>query len=52
MKVNKLERMIYDAIVDAVISYEIEEGDIENMELQANLLIKDGEWDIMVDVYD
>lgn len=52
MKVNKLERMIYDAIEDAVESYEMEEGNIENMEMQANLLIKNGDWDLMVSVYD
>lgn len=52
MKVNKLERMIYDTIEEAVASYEIEEGNIKNMEMQANLLIKDGDWNLMVSVYD
>ena len=52
MKINKLETMIYDAIEEAVESYEMEEGNIENMEMQANLLIKDGDWNLMVSVYD
>ena len=52
MKVNKLENMIYEAIENAVESYQTEEGNIENMEMQANLLIKDGDWNLMVSVYD
>lgn len=52
MKVNKLENMIYEAIENAVESYQTEEGNIDNMEMQANLLIKDGDWDLMVSVYD
>lgn len=52
MKVNKLERMIYEAIEEAVESYETEEGIIESMEMEANLHINDGEWDLMVSVYE
>lgn len=52
MKVNKLEKMIYEAIENAIESYNIEEGNIDNMEMQANLLIKDGDWNLMVSVYD
>lgn len=52
MKVKKLEQMIYDAIEDAVASYEMEEGNIENMEMEAGLLIKDGDWSLVVSVYE
>ena len=52
MKTNKLENMIYEAIENAIESYELEEGTIDNMEMQANLLIKDGDWLGGVTVYD
>lgn len=51
-EINKLENMIYEAIENAVESYSIEEGKIDNMEMQANLLIKDGDWNLTVSVYD
>lgn len=52
MKTNKLENMIYEAIENAVESYQTEEGTIDNMEMQANLLIENGDWNLTVSVYD
>lgn len=53
MNTNKLERMIHDAIEEAIWEYEIQEDEeVANIDIDVNGHVEDSNISLFVDVYD